>query len=421
MTVRAKRFSLVFAGSALAMALAPAAPDAAGQAPPPVFAAIHNFAGSPDDGAMPWGLVRSGNMFYGATWGGGAAGCGTVFSLAPPGGHWTEKILYSFTCGNDGAFPLGLALGNRGTLYGTTASGGNTEFGTVFSLMAPAAPGAAWTLTVLHTFTEAQSGAPSGGLAIGKGGVLYGTTYGGESCNNGTVFALKPPASPGGSWTEETVHCFPNGGAEETPASVAIDPASGTIYGTTSGGRPSPESTVFSLSPPTASDGDWREAAIYTFTGGDDGLRPNPLLLGPDGIVYGTSHGTGNKKGAVFSLTPPASPGGSWRLDVLHDFPGAPDGSVPGAGLAMGSDGTLYGTTILGGAGGCVNGCGTVFSMTPPATPGGGWTETVVYSFNGAGNGPAAPVTFGKNGLLYGTTQHGGTAGDGIVFSLAPQ
>jgi uncharacterized repeat protein (TIGR03803 family) len=101
----------------------------------------------------------------------------------------------------------------------------------------------------------------------------------------------------------------------------------------------------------------------------------------------------------------------------------------------------LYGTTTYGGSGACVGdggvfqGCGTVFQLTPPSVAGGSWTESIIHTFtglNGDGANPAASVTVGKDGVIYGTTENGGSltapcpssyiaaAGCGTVFELLP-
>src|SRR5580704_14918018 len=69
-------------------------------------------------------------------------------------------------------------------------------------------------------------------------------------------------------------------------------------------------------------------------------------------------------------------------LTTIYNFTGAGDGGYPGR-LVIGEDGVLYGTTKNGGA----YGVGTVFSVTPPASPGGAWIETVLYSFRGGSDG----------------------------------
>jgi uncharacterized repeat protein (TIGR03803 family) len=60
-------------------------------------------------------------------------------------------------------------------------------------------------------------------------------------------------------------------------------------------------------------------------------------------------------------LTPPGTPGGTWTETVLHKFTNGADGAQPGASLAIDSTGLLYGTAYNGGTGSA----GTVFSLTP--------------------------------------------------------
>src|ERR1035441_332430 len=110
---------------------------------------------------------------------------------------------------------------------------------------------------------------------------------------------------------------------------------------------------------------------------------------------------------------------------VLHNFNNnGTDGTNPRAGLIFDAAGNLYGTTENGGT----NGVGTVFELTP--TAGGGWTETVLYSFCSQANctdgyQPWAGLIFDAAGNLYGTTVYGGTADTtcsycGTVFELTP-
>ncbi len=125
---------------------------------------------------------------------------------------------------------------------------------------------------------------------------------------------------------------------------------------------------------------------------------PASLVIGNNGLLYGTAAvgGTSNL-GTVFSLAPPASPGGAWTETVLHNFTGGTDGSSPLAGVAIGAEGVLYGTTDAGGT----KGYGTVFSLTPPTSPGGAWTETVLYNFTGSsGAHPKGGVAIGSSGGL---------------------
>ena len=356
------------------------------------------------------------SVLYGATY----SDPSIVFSLTPPaspGGSWTYAVVYAFTGGPTngigGYLPMGgVVMGSGGVLYGTTLNGGggtncqqSLGCGTVFSLTPPASPGGAWTETLLYGFTGGSDGAlPSAGVAIGAGGVLYGTTVGGGAFNAGAVFSLTPPSSPGGAWTETVLHSFARGS----------NGAAGC-------------GTLFTLKPPASSGGSWAEKTLYSFACAPDGSEPQAgVVMGGGGVLYGTtrSGGTGNCPsgcGTVFSLTPPATPGISWTETVLHSFAGGSDGAYPMfAGVVIGSGGVLYGTTAEGGIESAC--CGTVFSLTPPVSPGGTWTEAV-FAFGGspnAGSGPYGGVVLGPDGVLYGTTTGGGTRNNGAVFAWKP-
>ena len=343
-------------------------------------------------GAQPYAgvVIGSGGVLYGtATYGGTGScylGCGTVFSLTPPassGGAWTEAVLHSFG-GSDGSYPeASVVIGSGGVLYGTTTFGGSgpcsNGCGTVFSLTPPASPGGAWTEAVLYNF---QSGSPlSGsplGVVIGSAGALYGATSdgGSGSCPGGcgTVFSLTPPASPGGVWTETVVHSFAAAIDAAFPDAGVVIGNGGVLYGTGAyggtGSCPGGCGAVFSLAPPTSPGGAWTETVLYSFRGGSDGSGPTAgVVVGSGGVLYGTTAGTGSGAGTVFSLTPPASPGGAWTEAVLHDFTCGSDGCSPFAGVVIGSGGVLYGTTF--------STPGTVFSLklgtalSPSINPGG--------------------------------------------------
>ena len=172
-------------------------------------------------------------------------------------------------------------------------------------------------------------------------------------------------------------------------------------------------------------------SVIHNFTGGAD--RGNPfagLTMDAAGNLYGTTCGNlcyygGDNLGTVFKLT---RRGSSWLFTTLYYFRGGTDGAAPYGRVIIGPDGTLYGTTYLGGGSGCGgSGCGTVFNLKPPAslvTPSifGGWTETVAYSFQGGSDG-ASPalgdLAFDSAGNIFGATAAGGPYNAGTVFQLA--
>jgi uncharacterized repeat protein (TIGR03803 family) len=104
-----------------------------------------------------------------------------------------------------------------------------------------------------------------------------------------------------------------------------------------------------------------------------------------------------------------ALPAHTYSERVVYKFLGSPDGANPEAGVILGFDGNLYGTTVEGGAnvncpGGFGMGCGTVFAIDSSGN------ERVVYSFAGSPDGstPFASLLSDAAGNLYGTTAAGG-------------
>ena len=184
--------------------------------------------------------------------------------------------LYRFTDQNgDGAGPTaGVVVAKSGLLYGTTATGGSSNYGTVFELKPPVSPSKVWTETVLYSFGGPPSdGSSPNAVMIGENGTLYGTTAGGGSAGNGTVFQLTPPASPAGAWTESVLHSFTgqNGDGLFPVGAVVLD-QSGALYGATYRGGLSDVGTIYQLTP---ADGAWAETVLHSFTGqSGDGAYP---------------------------------------------------------------------------------------------------------------------------------------------------
>jgi uncharacterized repeat protein (TIGR03803 family) len=152
---------------------------------------------------------------------------------------------------------------------------------------------------------------------------------------------------------------------------------------------------------------------IHHFLSGIDGARPNASLIADgSGALYSTtSNGGTAKKGTAFKLVPTKA---GYVIRIIHSFGLGTDGAFPFAPLMQDAAGALYGTTANGGA----NGFGAVFKLTPV---GGRYTESVLYSFQGGGDGaqPVANLTADASGNLYSTTSNGGAHAFGTVFELA--
>lgn len=130
------------------------------------------------------------------------------------------------------------------------------------------------------------------------------------------------------------------------------------------------------------------------------------LFVPADGNYYGvTSDGGANSLGAIFRVTP------SGTMTTLVSFTGdtgAVKGAAPDAGLVLGADGWLYGTTTQGGS----LGYGTIFKVTT------GGTFTTLVEFNLTNGSVPGELVLAADGSFYGTTQGGGTNGCGTVFKL---
>ncbi|HEY2713854.1 MAG TPA: choice-of-anchor tandem repeat GloVer-containing protein [Chthoniobacterales bacterium] len=371
-----------------------------------------------------------------------------------------ETTLASFN-GDNGSYPTtGLVLASDGNFYGTTPSGGSTTVN-------PPTRGVAYritpsgTLTPLVGFTGAVTGEqPLAALIQGSDGNLYGTTAGGFDSLYGTVFKLTLDGTLTTLFVftyDSTTDTFPDGNA---PEAALVEGPDGNLYGTTAGGGrqnggSSALGTIFKMSPAGDLLGSF---PVYGFA--DISIPNAPLLLGPDGAFYSTAYqsGGGLGSGAVYQFS------AAGVVTVLHGFNDTPDGNVPNGGLVLGSDGNFYGTTQFGGTshlgtayrispegtyeellsfdgsngaqplgqmikatdgnfygttvGGGSYSQGTVFQLTPAGA------LTTVYDFTYSQSGdtdgaqPKGTLVQGADGRLYGTSQDGGLYNMGAVFAL---
>jgi uncharacterized repeat protein (TIGR03803 family) len=282
----------------------------------------------------------------------------------------------------------------------------------IAALFALGSRAAAQTETVLHSFGGGRDATQvNGGLAFDAAGNLYGTATGGGSYNNGAVFQLSPQSD--GDWTETLIYSFAKPSDGILPnAGVTID-AAGDLYGTTTTGGTYNHGTAYILSP--TADGVWIEKTLYSFTPKDVGSDSISILpvLDAAGRVYGTNYTGGDYGyGEAFQLSPNAD--GVWSETILRSFSlKDSDGFYP-SGLVFDSAGNLYGSTFEGGA----FGGGTVFELSP--TTRGGWTETILYSFdikNRTGAYGPGDIKIDSAGNIYGLSL-GGAYGIGAVFEL---
>ena len=366
-------------------------------------AVIYNFSRTThyDVDALGALVQDAAGNFYGTTQSGGDFGYGSVYRVTAAGVFTT---LYSFQ-GSDGSTPSSaLLLYSDGNLYGTTFDGGSFDYGTVFRLTP------AGVLTTLHTFYYEDGRLPRGGLAAGTDGNLYGTTVEGGTHNTGTVFQI----TPAGALT--TLHSFVRGEGTAPQATLVLG-TDGNFYGTTAFDGSTDErnigpGSVFRISPAGVFQ------ALHLFNDKVDGYDPlSSLVQGSDGAFYGTNPDGGlNGTGTIFRVTTD----GTFSVIYTFSYPDGNgfngDGIAPTATLLDGGDGQFYGLTSAGGP----NGSGTVFSVTP------GGAFTVLYDFpyvlddgtNATGSDPFAGFVRGSDGRLYTPTTEGGADAEGTIVAF---
>jgi uncharacterized repeat protein (TIGR03803 family) len=317
--------------------------------------------------------------------------------------------------GTKGIGPFGtLTLDAAGNLYGAAPQGGANGHGVIFQLQPPAT-GAAWRQKVIHAFSGTDGNYPKGGLVVDASGNLYGTTASGGALGYGEVFELSPPAAEGRGWRETILLSF-DGAHGISPNGDLVRDEAGKLYGTTTSGGRFGDGTIFALRPVAGSQA-WQAGTLFSF-GGQNGAQPlGGVAFGPDGTLFGTTYIGGKyAAGTIFRLSPPAPGKTAWSIKVLHAFSGA-DGANPMGTLTLDLAGNIHGTTEAGGRGAA----GTVFRLSAPAGGQANWTETVVVDFDGTdGANPPCGLIADSVGDLFGTTLGGGKFMEGTVFRVAP-
>jgi uncharacterized repeat protein (TIGR03803 family) len=363
---------------------------------PPVqaqtFADLYNYKGLSDGGYPYSSLVRDseGNL-YGTTYYYGSSDNGVVFKIDTKG---KETVLYTFTGASDGRFPFaGLVRDEAENLYGTTEEGGAFGSGVVFKLDKTGKE------TVLHSFVGGTTDGcqPYGALLRDSAGNLFGTTWKCGSFGYGVVFKVDTKGK------ETVLHSFAGGstdGAYPYLTSLLMD-AKGNLYGDTYQGGTANNGTVYELS------NKGKMTVLHSFAGGKtDGCAPTgSLVRDSTGHLYGTAETCGASTAGIV-----------WKVSmkgaetILHTFTGGADGGLPYSGVIVDAKGNLYGDTDAG-----ASLYGTVYKLDKQGK------LTVLHTFTGSdGEEARGGLMRDSDGTLYGTTVVGGTDGYGTVWKLTP-
>jgi uncharacterized repeat protein (TIGR03803 family) len=331
-------------------------------------------------------------------------------SASQPAQSQTYQVIHNFQ-GIDGDSPYGgPTLDRLGNVYGTTYAGGAFGAGSVYEL---SFHNSSWRFSRLYSFKAGSdgTGVGFGTLAITPNCALFGTTEGGG--NFGVAFEVKPTANtcPTSSATwTESVVHSFGSGSD------GAQPIGGVVLDSAGNfyGTTSLGGATGNgtVFKATRTGQTWAESAIYSFTGGNDGANPPAgVTLDAHGNLFGTtSFGGANFVGVVYELSPSGS---GWTQKVLYTFQGQNDGQNPVGGVILDKAGNIYGGTFSGG----VNGGGTVYELSPSGTS---WKLTTLHSFTGSYGGPYNKLAFDASGTLYGATEGDGVNSKGTVFKLTP-
>lgn len=336
----------------------------------------------------------------------GTTTSGLVFRLGKDGTGYA--LLLSLVGISKGAFLSGLIEGRDGALYGQAYHGGAFSFGMVFTLHKDGSG-----FRILHSFNGTDGEYGSGGLMEGSDGALYGATYWGGAAGAGVVFRLNTDGSGYRVLRSFSRTDGDAGYPERTRLKEGLD---GALYGTTLWGGAERQGAIFKLNK------DGSGYRVLRSFGADDKpfteLSPSGVLvIDQAGALYGTTQlGGANFAGTVFRLRPDGS---DYGITYTFSGSGAVEGDYPASALLLSSDGALYGTTTHGGGTPAYrysSGNGLVFKVNRD-----GSDYRVLHRFEGryvTGNYHQHALIQGRDGVLYGTTELGGTNNRGSVFTL---
>ena len=283
----------------------------------------------------------------------GTANAGSIM-VTGAGTTWTVTLS---GISGDGALGISVAAGTASDTAGNVAPAAGPSATATVDNTPP-------TVTIAGPTPEATSDGPSGSVS-------YSVTYADANFNSATLTAgnitlTNPSVTASVSLIENTPTSFTVTLADFAGAGLqAIQIAAGTATDLAGNAAPAAGPSypaVVNL---------WQYVSLYSFTNGDDGNIPQGgLTLAGDGKFYGASLESGtDDNGTVFSVTT------NGVLTVIHSFTGFDDGGTPQTGLALASDGFLYGTTTLGGT----NDTGVIYRVSTNGD------FQVIYAFSSSG------------------------------------
>ncbi|HKF02451.1 MAG TPA: choice-of-anchor tandem repeat GloVer-containing protein [Candidatus Sulfotelmatobacter sp.] len=323
------------------------------------------------------------------------------FAVSASAQTYTKLYTWPEDTRNDTGIGLAglMTQGRDGNVYGTVGDDNSNAAGSAFKMTTSGAFSRIYSFCSLAKCADGSQ--PWGGLSLGKDGNFYGTTMWGGSLSSGTVFKLTPAGALTTVWNFDN---GPDGAAPWYPPLQSL--IDGDFYGVSSTQYGGDYGAFYKLVPTATPPYKESVPINFNYTNGND---PNLPTQGTDGNYYGSTLSGGTKGlGLVYRTT------AAGVETIFHNFTGYAgnqDGANPIGAMVEGNDGAYYGVTWLGGS----SNLGTIFKVTSNGT------YTLLHSFTGRPDGayPRSGLILGSDGSLYGTTLNGGTANDGTIYKVA--
>ena len=295
-----------------------------------------------------------------------------------------------------GSYPLGLLAYSGNYIFGCCQLGGPSGSCTLFRIDT-----GSLAFTMLHDFGNVPITGeyPTAGLIKFTDGLLYGTTWGGGTNNQGVIYSFDPVTS-----TYTDVHNFDTLAGGGFPGSALIAGDS-ILYGIAQANT-NGQSVIYAFNPTTH-----QYRIVYTVPDTVSGVQN--LFLASDGKFYGTVQSIGfPQSNGVFVIDPVAQ---NYRL--INNFNWAYTG-IFNCGVYQHTNGKIYvTTTIQNNVHPYFDSCwGNIYSYEPGAD-----SLILVAKFSHAtGYSPDQALSPVGNGLLGGSCSMGGTHNSGTIFTFDP-
>ncbi|HTZ56539.1 MAG TPA: choice-of-anchor tandem repeat GloVer-containing protein [Acidobacteriaceae bacterium] len=206
------------------------------------------------------------------------------------------------------------------------------------------------------------------------------------------------------------------------PDTLPVVGTDGAYYGMTSVGGQNGNGVIYRFDPKTH-----QYTVLHTFSAlnangeNADGATPGMALTrGPGDFIFGmASYGGKNGTGTIFAFNPSGDFTVVYTFSALNANGNNQDGAYPLRAMVY-SNGSLYGTTRLGGPNTCLftHGCGVAWTIDPVEG------FKVIHAFS-ADEGHAASLLQARDGYFYGcavwpaTSLPAGPLPSGIVYRMA--